>query len=166
MRFRYNFLGLTSNELMHISASNNLVFFFYSLTIILFSIFGFSFGFTGYNFVFGLPYYFYFMSFFGLISSVIYQYIQYKKFNFFNNQKKYIIDCFIFTALFIAYTLNAILFTTSKPSFDWFPQFNWDFRMLVLILIPVSIILWFYVYYTGYKVMRKSYLTNRNNKNL
>lgn len=146
---------MTDKEILYVVAANNLSFFFLWLTAILFNIFGFEIGFTGINYVFGLPYYFYMFN--GLVAIIcfIFKHTQYKKHDYFQNKKKYIIDTFLQLFLFSMFFLNAFFLITAESDNETFLAINWDWRILIPVLLPLLIALIIYIDLTAHRPIRK-----------
>lgn len=157
MKYDYNFDSLSRYDLVSIGVSNNLVFYFVWQTGLFFSLFGFQIGFTALDFVWGIPYYFYIASIIGTIISFIFKHFQYRKHNFFDNKRKYIIDTSIYLLFLLAFFFNAYYFTTAEPVVDNFTRITLNFRILIPILLPLSIIFWVYMDYSAHKPVRDKF---------
>lgn len=162
--YKYDFEKMTDTDLLRLGAANNLLLFFVWLTGILFNIYGFQIGFTGINYVFGLPYLLYFFCFTRTIISFVFKHLCYKKHNFFGNKKKYIIDTMLYALFLLAFFLHAYFLITVTSDNETFIAINWNYEILIPVLLPLSVIFWIYIDLTGAKAVRmknKAYWKNK-----
>lgn len=145
-KYKYDFENLSKKDVMYLGASNNLVSFFVWTTGLIFSLYGFQIGFSALNYMWGIPYYFYIASMLGTIASFVFKHVEYIKHQYFGNSRKYIVDTSVYLLFLLAFFLNAFYRTTAVPVVDNFVSINWDFRILIPVLIPPSIIFWVYLY--------------------
>lgn len=145
---------MTDTEIIYVGMANLLVIFFVLFTGFLFNIFGFQVGFSGINYLFGLPYYFYIFFLSRTIISFIFKHFCYKKHGFFGNKKKYIIDTLIYVLFLVAFFLHAYFVITATSDNESFIAINWDFRILIPILLPLYFIFMIYLDLTAHKPIR------------
>ncbi len=156
-KYKYDFQNLSKGDLTYIGAANNLVFYFVWQTGLFFSFFGFQIGFSALNFLWGIPYYFYIASMLSTIISFVFKHIQYKKHNYFENKRKYVVDTIIYLLFLLAFFLNAYFFTTTEPVVDNFAKTTLNFYILIPVLIPLSVVFWIYMDYSAHKPVRDKY---------
>ena len=153
--YKYDFDSMTDKEILYVGAANNLFTFFLWLTAILFNVFGFEIGFTGINYVFGLPYYLYIVNGLAAIICFVFKHFQYKKHNYFENKKKYVFDTLLQLLLFLMFFLNAFFLITAESDNETFLAINWDWRILIPVLLPLLIALIIYLDLTAHRPVRK-----------
>lgn len=152
--YKYDFSKMTDTDLIYVGTANFLMMFFVLFTGFLFNIFGFQVGFSGINFLFGLPYYFYIFFFTRTIISFVFRHFCYKKHSFFDNKKKYVIDTLVFVLFLVAFFLHAYFVITATSDNESFVVINWDYRLLIPVLLPLYFIFMIYLDFTAHKPIR------------
>lgn len=116
---------------------------------ILFMAFGFQTGFSAENHLWGLAYLMYLIGLVPLILCFYRRFRVYKKYSYFGQKRKFIIDTIIYVVFEILLLLNGVFFNKYIPqdkegNFNIFP-FEHNYFFLVLFILPIFAFFWIYL---------------------